>query len=257
MRQAREPIALLTCYDFPTAQILEGIGIPLLLVGDSAANTVLGLASTREIPPDFLLTLTVAVRRGAPNVFLLADMPYRAMASIAAAVAMGQRFIGEASADAVKIEIAEGDVGFVAALVAAGIPTCAHLGLLPQRVTSPDGYKAQGRTAEAASTLVQTALACVSAGAQMLLLEAVPDEVTREISSRVDVPVFGCGAGPSADGHVVVLHDMLGFNSKPPRFVEVLGDLPAALRQAATRYLEAITTRAYPAPKHTYKMKSE
>ena len=256
MQVQGRPFAVLTCYDFPTAQVLQAAGIPVLLVGDSAATTVLGHDTTRIIPPDFLLTLTEAVRRGAPAVFLLADMPFGSMASVDQAVGMARRFVDEAGADAVKVECREADLQIVRALVRANIPVCAHLGLLPQRVQEPGGFRAQGRTAEEAHRITEEACLMVEAGAQMLLLEAVPDEVSAAVVKSVPVPVIGCGAGPSCHGHVVVIHDLLGFNPRPPRFVEVLADGPAFIAQAARNYLNAIATRAYPADKHRYRMKT-
>jgi 3-methyl-2-oxobutanoate hydroxymethyltransferase len=257
MRAAGRPIAMLTCYDFATAHVLQAAGVPLLLVGDSAANTMLGLTTTRDIPPDFLVTITAAVRRGAPKVFLLADMPYRSSGDIPTAVRLAQRFVLETGADAVKVEVVGVDLPLVAALVEAKVPVCAHLGLLPQRVMTPDGYRAQGRTKSEAAVIVRDALAFAAAGAQLILLEAVPDAVTQEIIARTNIPVLGCGAGHSAHGHVIVLHDMLGYSPKPPRFAEVYGDVAGALKSAAEKYVAAVETRAYPADKHEYRMKSE
>lgn len=248
-------MAMLTCYDFPTARILQAAGVPILLVGDSAANTVLGLESTREIPAEFLFTITAAVRRGAPAAFLLADMPYCATHDAGAVVTAAQRFIAETGADAVKLEATRADLPLLQAMVQARVPTCAHLGLLPQRARGFADYKARGRTPEEADEIVATAEACARIPVDLLLLEAVPDEVTRRVSAAVDMPVLGCGAGPSADGHVVVLHDVLGFSARPPRFVPVLGNVPAVLEEIARRYVAAITARKYPGPEHQYKMK--
>ena len=256
MKRAGEPIAMLTCYDFPTAGILALAGVHVLLVGDSAANTVLGLGSTREIDPEFLLTITEAVRRGAEEVFVLADMPFKAMESVELAVVMGKRFMLEARADGVKVECTGAEVEYVKAMVAAGVPVCAHLGLLPQRVTEAGGYKAQGRTAEEAERIIKDAELMVEAGAEMLLLEAVPDEVSAAVQKRVGgVPVIGCGGGPSCDGHVLVLQDVLGYNVKPARFVEVLADVPGVVMQAAFEYVQAVGSRTYPAARHLYRMK--
>ena len=138
-----------------------------------------------------------------------------------------------------------------------GVPICVHLGLLPQRVTDPTGYKAQGRTGAEAERIIAEAVAWSRAGAQMLLLEAVPDEVSAEVVRQVTCPVIGCGAGPSCDGHVIVLHDVLGYNPKPPRFAEVFADAPALVAAAAAGYLAAVRTRAYPADQHVYRMKKE
>ena len=246
---------MLTCYDFPTARILAAAGIPTLLVGDSAANTVLGEETTLKATMDFLVTITAAVRRGAPGVFLLADMPFASYPDARTAALNAARFLRESGADAVKLEVDGRHEKIVGTLAAAGITVCAHLGLLPQRALQQGGYKAQGRTPAAAQRITEDALALVAAGASMLLLEAVPDEVSRGISRRADVPLIGCGAGPSCDGHVVVLHDMLGYAARPPRFVDVLADVPGVIDGAARRYLRDVTRRAYPAPRHQYRMK--
>jgi 3-methyl-2-oxobutanoate hydroxymethyltransferase len=257
MKRLRQPIAMLTAYDYPTAKILAAAGVDLLLVGDSAATTILGEDSTTAVTLDFLLTLTAAVRRGAPDAFVMGDMPFASYPDIPTAVANAARFVREAHADAVKFEMDIRHVEMVQALSAAGIVTCAHIGLLPQRAPQQGGYVAQGRTPAEAKRLIETAVALAKAGAHLLLLEAVPDEVTAEIVRSVECPVLGCGAGPSADGHVVVIHDMMGYNTRVPRFVEKFGDVPAAIDTAARRYVEAVRTREYPASRHQYRMKAE
>ena len=258
MKQRREPIVMLTCYDYPTAKILAntgGGGIDILLVGDSAATTILGADSTVKVTYDFLLTITDAVRRGAPNLFLMGDMPFASYPDVRTAVANAARFVREAGADAVKLESDIRHKEIVTALSAAGITVCAHVGLLPQRALQQGGYFAQGRTAADAKRILDDALALAAAGAHMLLVEAVPDELTAQIVRQVQIPVLGCGAGPSADGHVVVLHDMLGYSQRPPRFVEKMADIPSAIAAAATQYAQAIRAREYPAPQHQYRSK--
>lgn len=247
---------MLTAYDYPTAKILANTGIDILLVGDSAATTVLGAESTLKVTFEFLLTITEAVRRGAPDLFLMADMPFASYPDVRTAVANAARFIREAGADGVKLE---GDVRhreIVAALSAAGITVCAHVGLLPQRAMQQGGYFAQGRTSADAHRIIDDALALAEAGAHLLLIEAVPDEVTAEVVKRVACPVLGCGAGPSADGHVVVLHDMLGYSERPPRFVEKFADVPTVIAAAATHYAQAVRNRSYPATRHQYHSKT-
>ena len=255
MKARREPIVMLTAYDFPTARLVAESGVDVLLVGDSAATTLLGADSTVVVTLDFLITLTAAVRRGASHAFVMADMPFATYPDVPTAVANAARFVREAGADAVKFEMDLRHVEMVRALSASGIVTCAHLGLLPQRAAQQGGYIAQGRTAPEAQLLVETATALAAAGAHFLLIEAVPDEVTRAIVQAVPCPVFGCGAGPSADGHVIVFHDMLGFNQRVPRFVEKYGEVPAAIRLAVGSYVGAVRTRAYPAERHGYHMK--
>jgi 3-methyl-2-oxobutanoate hydroxymethyltransferase len=256
MKARREPIAMLTAYDHPTAKIIAQTGVNILLVGDSAATTVLGADSTVQATFDFLLTLTEAVRRGAPDVFLMADMPFASYPDIPTAVANAARFLREANADCVKLEADIRHSEIITALSAAGVTVCAHLGLLPQRAFQQGGYLAQGRTPAEARRIIDEAIALAKAGAHLLLIEAVPDEVTAEIVREVACPVLGCGAGPSADGHVVVLNDMLGYSQRVPRFVERLADVPSVIAAATHRYVESVRDRTYPAARHQYRMKS-
>ncbi len=255
-RIKKQPFAVLTAYDYHMGRVLEEAGVPVLLVGDSAANVVLGEDSTTKIGLDFLLTLTKAVRKGAPNVFLMGDMPAGSYPDAPTAVKNGRRFVDEAQVDALKLELDESQADIVKALADAGVVVCAHLGLLPQRA-SETGFKAQGRTRAEAAQIVARAKTLVNAGAQMILLEAVPDDVSSAVSQAADVPLIGCGGGPSCDGHVIVTPDMLGFTQKPARFVEIFGDVPSAIHQAAEKYVRAIANREYPAERHLYTMKNE
>ena len=255
MRQESRPIAMLTCYDFPTAKILAACGVSILLVGDSVATTVLGESSTIHATMDFMILLTRAVRRGAADVFLMGDMPFGSYATEESAVANGKRFMAEAGVDCVKLECDIRHESIVRTMAMAGIPVCAHLGLLPQRAVQQGGYRYQGRTEEDADRLVRESVAMVAAGAEMLLLEAVPDRVSRRIVESVPCLVLGCGAGPSCHGHVVVLHDMLGYSEKVPRFVERFGAVPAAVAEAAKAYVRAVETREYPQVRHGYGVK--
>ena len=250
-----KPIAMLTCYDHPTARILSATGLHILLVGDSAATTVLGEDSTTAATLDFMVLITRAVRRGAPNPLVMADMPFASYPDIPTASHNARRFVQDAGADAVKLECDGRHLEIVRSLAASGIVVCAHLGLLPQRAIQHGGYKAQGRTADEADRIVRDAAALTAAGAELILLEAVPDEVRRRVIGAVNCPVLGCGDGASCHGHVVVLHDMLGFNARPPRFVDKLADLPAVIDQAARAYVQAVSSRQYPADRHAYQMK--
>ncbi len=262
MKRRGELIAMLTAYDYPTAKILAAAGVELLLVGDSVATTVLGEESTVVATMDFLLTLTAAVRRAAPHAFVMGDMPFASYPDVPTAVANAARFVKEAGVDGVKLEADIRHREIVTALSSAGVITCAHVGLLPQRAGQQGGYIAQGRTPADARRIVEEAVELVRAGAHLLLLEAVPDEVTAEVVKQVAAlggpgcPVLGCGAGPSADGHVLVSYDMLGYSPRVPRFVERYADVPAIIQDAAHRYVEAVKSRAYPAARHQYRMKS-
>lgn len=256
MKTAGRKFSMLTAYDHPTAAAAQFAGVHSLLIGDSLGNVVLGHETTRDVPLDLMIVLGKAVRRGAPLLFFIGDIPFAAMQAGERGVAdAARRFVGECGCDAVKFEAETQHDRLVGTLAAAGIVTIAHLGLRPQSVTSPGGYRAQARDAEAITELVAISRRMVSAGAAMLLLEAVPNEASEAVVAAVDVPVIGCGAGPACDGHVVVTHDMLGITpSKPPRFVPVLGRVGADMRLAMRAYVESIDSRAYPAPEHAYPM---
>ncbi len=258
MKAAGQKFAMLTAYDFPTAALAQAAGVHSLLVGDSLATVLLGHPSTRPAPLELMLILAEAVRRGAPRVFLIGDMPYEAVApGHEAALAAARRFVEYAGCDAIKLEAGPGDERLVERLAAAGLTTIAHLGLRPQQVLSPDGYRAQARDPDALAALVAAAHRMESAGAALLLLEAVPPEASQAVVSTVRVPVVGCGAGPACDGHVVVTQDMLGLSpGHPPRFVPVLADLHGKIAAAMRRYVEDIMAGRYPGPQHAYPMKS-
>ncbi len=256
MKREGRKIPVLTCYDHPTAKILTAAGVRALLVGDSAAMTVLGYDSTIHATMDFMVTITAAVRRGAPDCFLMADMPFGSYPDAPTATRNALRFLQESHADIVKMECDHRHEPIVQALSAAGIPLCAHLGLLPQKAAFEGAYRAQGRTPEAAAKLVAQAQRLAAAGTPMLLLEAVPDAVSAQIVAAVPGVVIGCGAGASCDGHVVVLHDVLGFNARPARFVEVLTNVPERISHAARQYFLDVTQGRYPASRHAYHMKT-
>ncbi len=257
-KAAGERIAMLTAYDYPTARRAQAAGVDMLLIGDSLGTVLLGHPNTRSVPLELMLMLGEAVRRGAPDVYLVGDLPYESLSrGPAVAVAAAQRFRDAAGCDAVKLEAGPEDQPLVAAVVAAGIATIAHLGLRPQQVLTPDGYRAQARDAAAVATLVAQARQMCAAGAVMLLLEAVPDEASRAVMAAVDVPVIGCGAGAACDGHVLVTQDLLGLGfTRPPRFVPVLAELGPLIDAALRQYVEAVRAGTYPGPEHAYPMKS-
>lgn len=252
MAAERRPIAMLTCYDYPMAKILAACGVCILLVGDSAATTVLGESSTLPATLDFMTILTRAVRRGAPDVFVMGDMPFGSYPDVPTAVANARQMLCLGGADAVKLECDHRHEPIVAALAAAGVAVCAHLGLRPQRAALDGGYRYQGRTEAEVERIVQDASRMAQAGAELILLEAVPDAVSRRVVAAVPCPVLGCGAGSSCHGHVVVLHDLLGFSERTPRFADPLADVPAVIARAARDYVAAVENRQYPAPRHQY-----
>ncbi|MCG8407356.1 MAG: 3-methyl-2-oxobutanoate hydroxymethyltransferase [Phycisphaerales bacterium] len=255
-KRQHKPISMLTAYDYPTAQIEELAGVQCILVGDSAAQVVLGHDSTLPITMDFLVTIAAAVRRGAPKVFLIGDMPYLSFnVKPEEAIRNAGRFMAEAGCDCVKIEGDARIAETVRQMSAATIPVMVHLGLRPQAVHQFGGYRAQGRDARAAQQLIEDAKTLEDAGACGLLLEAVPPEPARIIAESTSLPVIGCGAGPHCDGHVVVLHDMLGITPAPlPRFVKRYAETRAYIQKAVEAYVSDMTTAAYPADEHCYQM---
>jgi 3-methyl-2-oxobutanoate hydroxymethyltransferase len=254
-RTAGQKLAMLTCYDYTTARLMHEAGIPLLLVGDSAASVILGHDSTIPVSLDFMIELTAAVRRGAPDSWLLADMPFGSYhSSVPAAITGMVRMMQRSGCDAIKLEVSGS--GFHHRLIRraadTGIPVVAHVGLRPQTIRMTGSYRAHGRSVSEAQTIVDAAVSAVSAGAVAVLLEAVPPEIAEKLRAVVEVPVIGCGAGPACDAHVVVLQDLLGVSGHRARFVPDLADLRPALLAAFTDYRTAIATGAYPASAHCY-----
>lgn len=253
-----EKFAMLTAYDYPMGCAAHAAGIPVLLVGDSAAMVVLGHDSTRDAPLDFLVTIANAVRRGAPDAYLVGDMPYAPVAAgPKAALDAARRFV-DAGCDAVKLELRKADIDVVRPMIDAGIPTIVHLGLRPQEVSDPRGYKSQARDAASIEALVDEARTMVSAGAVMILLEAIPPEASAAVKQAVHVPVIGCGAGPACDGFVVVTHDLLGLTTgRVPRFVPVVGEVFTAYERGMRAWREMIRDGTYPADEHNYRLRSD
>jgi 3-methyl-2-oxobutanoate hydroxymethyltransferase len=258
LRSARsegQKIAMLTCYDFTTARLMQEAGVPMILVGDSAANVVLGYDSTLPVSLDFMIEITRAVRKGAPLSFLIGDMPFGSyQGSVGQAVRNVCRMIKETGCDAVKLEVSDGHAQAVQALADAGIAVVAHLGLKPQAVGLLGGYKFQGRTASEAREIVRSALRMEEAGAAALLLEAVPPEIAKEIVEQSHIPVIGCGAGAACHACVIVTQDGLGLTTHRPRFVPTLTELAAPLRDAFSMYVQSVANGSYPAPEHDYVM---
>lgn len=261
LRDARttgHKVPVLTCYDFTSARILAEAGIQCLLVGDSASNVILGHSTTLPISLDFIIEMTAAVRRAAPDCLLIGDMPFGSyQASTAQGAKSAMRMVQLSGCDCVKLEVAASHAKLVSRLTDAGVAVMAHMGLRPQTVGLLGGYKAGGRTATEADALLALAQKMQQAGAAALLLEAVPPEVSAAVVAAVDVPVIGCGAGPACHGHVVVTHDILGLSPRPPRFAPVLADAAAPLRTAAKKWIDMINSGAYPAPEHQYQMPAE
>ncbi|WP_226533614.1 3-methyl-2-oxobutanoate hydroxymethyltransferase [Microbacterium paraoxydans] len=251
-----EPLVMVTAYDHPSAQIVEVAGVDIVLVGDSAAMTVLGYDSTVPVTVDEMLMLTKAVRRGLATPLLVGDLPFGSYeASDELALATAQRFIKEAGCDLVKIERGGTTVDRARALVQAGIPVVGHVGLTPQTATALGGYRAQGRTADDALAVIDDALALQDAGCAMLVIEAVPSEVTAALMPLIDIPVIGIGAGADADGQVLVFHDLLGlYGGGSAKFVKRYADLRSAAIGGVEAYAQEVRSRAYPTAEHGYAM---
>jgi len=251
-------VAMLTCYDYTTARLMQEAGVPSLLVGDSAANVILGYDTTVPVKFHFMVELAAAVRRGAPNCFVVADMPF---GSYQAFVAQGVKnvcwMMKQSGCDCVKIEAGQGQVRLVRRLADAGIAVMVHLGLRPQAVGLIGGYKFQGRTAAEAAKIVRLGVEFEKAGAAALLLEAVPPEVSNAMVDQTSIPMIGCGAGPACHGHVVVTHDAVGLTPHRPRFVPLVGDLSTPAKQLFAEYVRRISASAYPAAEHAYEMPVE
>jgi 3-methyl-2-oxobutanoate hydroxymethyltransferase len=259
MKARRQPIVMVTAYDAPGGRLADAAGADIILVGDSAAMVVLGHDSTVPATVDEMIVLTRAVTRGARRPLVVADMPFGSFqVSDEEAVANAVRFIKEAGADAVKVEGAGPTLSRVRALVGAGVPVMAHIGLTPQSATMLGGFKAQGRTAEKASRLLADARALEAAGAFSLVLEAVPAPVAKRITEELTVPTIGIGAGVDCDGQVLVWHDLLGlYEGRAPRFVKQYADLASEIRRALEAYAADVRERRFPEAQHTYAMPEE
>jgi len=259
LKRRGQPIVMVTAYDAPSGRLADAAGIDIVLVGDSAAMTVLGHDSTVPATMDEMLMLTRAVTRGAQRPLVVADMPFGSFQiSDASALEHAIRFVKEAGADAVKVEGGGPTISRVQALVGAGIPVMGHIGLTPQSATMLGGFKAQGRTAAKARRLVEDALALEAAGCFSLILEAVPAPVAAQITERLEIPTIGIGAGAGCDGQVLVYHDLLGlYDGASPRFVKQYADLAAETRRALETYAAEVRAGAFPEEQHTYSMPEE
>ncbi len=255
MKREGRPIVMITAYDHPSGRIVDGAGVDLVLVGDSAANVVLGHGSTVPATMDEMTMLTAAVGRAVENALLVGDLPFMSyQVSDAEAVANAGRLIKEGGADVVKLEGAGPSLDRVRALVAAGIGVMGHIGLTPQTATSLGGHKAQGRQAGDAARLFHDAVALEQAGCFGIVLEAVPAPVAAIITERLRIPTIGIGSGPGTDGQVLVLHDLLGISDggPQPRFVKRYAEIGEAMASAVAAYAVDVRTRGYPAAEHTY-----
>jgi 3-methyl-2-oxobutanoate hydroxymethyltransferase len=252
-----EPIVMVTAYDYPSARAAEAAGVDLVLVGDSAATTVLGYNATTPVELEDMLVLTRAVRRGLETPLLIGDLPFGSYeVSDEQAITTALRMVKDGGCEVVKLEGGgEASVRRARAIIGAGIPVMGHVGLTPQTSTALGGWKAQGRTAAAAARIASEAMALQEAGCFAMVFEAIPSAVTDELMAHIEVPVIGIGAGAATDGQVLVFHDLLGIrDGLGPRFVKRYANLQREMNAGVTAYAEDVRTRRYPGPEHTYKI---
>jgi 3-methyl-2-oxobutanoate hydroxymethyltransferase len=254
MRALGEPIVMITAYDHPSAVVVEEAGVDVVLVGDSAANNVLGYSDTVPVTVEELLMLTRAVRRGLKTPLLVGDLPFGSYeASDAQAIETAHRFVKEAGCDAVKLEGGGASADRARAIVRAGVPVMGHIGLTPQTATMLGGYRAQGRTAARAKQVFDDALALQEAGCFSIVFEAIPAAVTDAIMPHLEIPVIGIGAGASTDGQVLVLHDLLAIHDDfQPKFAKRFAAVKEEMLRGVEAYAKEVRTRQFPAPEHTY-----
>ena len=260
MKRAGEPIVMVTAYDYPSAQIVDEAGVDIVLVGDTAAMVVLGHDATTPVGMEEMLMMASAVRRGLERPLLIGDMPFGSYErSNEQAIENAQRFVKESGCDAVKLERGGPSVDRARAIVRSGIPVMGHVGLTPQTATALGGFKAQGRTAEAAAKLTEAALALQAVGCFAIVFEAIPSAVTEALMPKLGVPVIGIGAGPATDGQVLVLHDLLGvYAGHKPRFVKRFANVREESLKGVRSYTEEVRARTFPREdEHTYSIPQE
>jgi 3-methyl-2-oxobutanoate hydroxymethyltransferase len=254
-----EKIAMLTAYDFSMAKLLDDAGVDNLLVGDSLGMTMLGYENTLQVTMEDMLHHTKAVRRGAKNALVVGDMPFLSYhISIEEAVRNAGRFVQEALADAVKLEGGVERVEVVRAVVRAQIPVIGHIGLTPQSVNMFGGFKVQGKSLEQAQKMIDDALALQEAGASAIVLECIPEKLSKLITEKLEIPTIGIGAGKYCDGQVLVIQDMIGmFKSFTPKFVKKFADVGDQIEAATEAFVREINAGTFPAHEHTFSMDDE
>jgi len=256
MKERGEKISWLTAYDYPTAQFAETALMDMILVGDSLGMCVYGYEGTVPVTMDQCIVHSEAVCRAAPTAFVIGDMPFMSyQTSDEDAVLNAGRFLKEAGVDAIKLEGGVRVISRIRAILDAGIVVCGHIGLTPQSSGQLGGHKAQGRTVESARLLIEDALAIEEAGAQLLLLEAVPPEVASFITGKLSIPVLSIGAGPDCDGQLLIVSDMIGqFQAFTPKFVKKYANVAEVVTNAMKEYVKDVKAGAFPADEHCYHM---
>jgi len=250
---------MVTAYDFPSAEVAEAAGVDLVLVGDTAAMTVLGHTSTTPVSVDEMLVLSKAVRRGLQTPLLVGDLPFGSYElSNEQAVGTAMRYVKEAGCDVVKLERGGLSVERARAIIRAGIPVMGHVGLTPQTATALGGFKAQGKTADQAAQIAEEALALEAAGCFAIVFEAIPAALSEMLVPKLSIPVIGIGAGVATDGQVLVWHDLLGiYAGHSPKFVKRYAELREQMVAAVGDYTREVRSRSFPGPEHTYSIDPE
>ncbi|WP_413309990.1 3-methyl-2-oxobutanoate hydroxymethyltransferase [Bacillus sp. 1P10SD] len=259
MKENNEKVVMLTAYDYPSAKQAEQGGVDVILVGDSLGMVVLGYDSTIPVTIEDMIHHTKAVKRGAKDTFIVADLPFLTYhLSIRDTLINAGRLMQEAGAHAVKLEGADEVIENISALTRAGIPVCGHLGLTPQSVGVLGGYKVQGKDAQAARKLIEDARKVEEAGAFALVLECVPKQLAEEVSRTVAIPVIGIGAGMDVDGQVLVYHDVLGYGvERVPKFVKQYHSVNPFMIESIRAYVSDVKKVLFPEDKHSFTMKEQ
>ncbi|MBN1564233.1 MAG: 3-methyl-2-oxobutanoate hydroxymethyltransferase [Anaerolineae bacterium] len=254
-----EPITMLTCYDYPTAYLQEEAGIEMILVGDSLGMTMLGYESTLPVTMNDMIRHSQAVRRGAPTVWLIGDMPYMTyQPCVEDAIRNAGRFMAEASCDAVKLEGGREMADRMAGIVAAGIPCMGHLGLTPQSASSLGGFRVQGRDAARAARIIEDAKILEEAGAYSILLEMVPERICQLITERAHIPIISLGSGPHANGQLLIYHDMFGLYPRfKPKMAKVYGNAGEVILNGLKDYVKEVIDQSFPQREHWFTMKDD
>jgi len=257
-KRENRKITAISCYDYNTASLISQTSVQMILVGDSAAQAVLGFDTTLPATMDFMVTITAAVRRGAPNVFLVADMPFLSyQVGIPEAIKNAGRFVSQAGAQMVKIEAASPYLDVIKAISDAGIAVMAHIGIRPQRISKIGRFKAEATTAEMAAELISLAEQMINNGANSLLIEGTAAEVAGIITKRFEVPVISCGSGPDCDGQILIAPDILGLTQGPsPKFAKSYDNLAERTIKAFNAYADEVEKGQFPDNGHSYHMKS-
>jgi 3-methyl-2-oxobutanoate hydroxymethyltransferase len=254
------PITWLTCYDYPTAYLQEQAGIDMILVGDSLGMTMLGYESTLPVTMEDMIRHSQAVRRGAPNVFVVGDMPYMSyQPSVESAIRNAGRFMAEAGCDAIKLEGGVEMADRIEGIVKAGIPAIGHLGLTPQSVSALGGFRVQGKGAMQAKKIIDSAKALERAGAFMILLEMVPDRLCKLITERAEgCIIMSLGSGLDAHGQLLIYHDMFGLYPRfKPKMAKVFGNAGEVILNGVKAYVQEVTAKSFPQPENWFGMKDE